>query len=81
MYDLDQLKSVRANYKAVQKSFQLIDKPYREGAYWTPEEFNACSASVGPFRDSVTDTMNFAFTENKDQKRPHLRPVIALYVG
>ena len=79
MYDGDQLKSIRANYKAVQKSFQLIDKPYREGAYWTPEEFNACCACIVRVRDGLNYTKDCAYAEYKD-RRMHLRPVIALRV-
>lgn len=80
MYDGDQLKSIRANYKAVQKSFQLIDKPYREGAYWTPEEFNVRYACIVRFRDGINDTNDLAFAEDKDRRPSHLRPVIALRV-
>lgn len=83
MYDVDQLKSIRANYKAVQESFQLIGKPCRKDDYWTTEEFNAWCAMIVLFHDDVNDDNDYfwGIARQKNRKFTHLRPVIALQVG
>ncbi len=81
MYDRDQFWDILKEYKAVQKSFNLIGKPYRKDCYWTSEEFNCASSKIFGFDEKCDISIYpWAIAQNKDC-RMYLRPVIALYVG
>lgn len=80
MYDSDQFWDILKEYKAVQKSFNLIGKPYRKDCYWTSEEFNYTSSKIFGFDEKCDISIYpWAIAQNK-YRRMYLRPVIALRV-